>query len=281
MAPLMADPGAGPRRFSAWALALLLALAAPAFSLDLKSLKPQGYVSDFAGVVDPASKTQLERYSEQLKTRTGVEMAFVTLPSLDGEPVEDVANSLYRQWGIGQKQSNEGVLLLLSIQDRKSRLEVGYGLEPILPDGTAGSVLRSMRPALRESHYGDALILGARTLGDRIMAAKGISADAVPAPQPIRRRAPVSSLQPFFPILAIVAVFALLSLFSRRGGGGGGWGGPFIGPWFGGGGGFGGGGYRGGGGWGGGSGGFGGGSSGGFGGFGGGDSGGGGSSSDW
>ena len=57
----------------------------------------------------------------------------VTLPSLDGEPVEDVANSIFRKWGIGQKGKNDGILLLLAIAEHKSRLEIGYGLEPILP----------------------------------------------------------------------------------------------------------------------------------------------------
>ncbi|MBM3795045.1 MAG: TPM domain-containing protein [Acidobacteria bacterium] len=64
----------------------------------------------------------------------------------------DVANALYRAWGIGQKKSNEGALLLLARRERKSRLEIGHGLEPILPDGFSGSVLREMRPALRENH---------------------------------------------------------------------------------------------------------------------------------
>ena len=63
---------------------------------------------------------------------------------------------------MGQKGKNEGILLLLAIQDRRSRLEIGYGLEPILPDGLAGIVLREMRPALRQQQYGEALMAAAR-----------------------------------------------------------------------------------------------------------------------
>ena len=66
-------------------------------------------------------------------------------PSLEGEPIEDVANTIYRAWGVGQKGKNEGILLLLAIGDRRNRLEVGYGLEPILPDGFVG--LRAARNA--------------------------------------------------------------------------------------------------------------------------------------
>jgi uncharacterized protein len=107
----------------------------------------------------------------------GVQMAFVTIPSLEGEPIEDVANTLARAWGVGQKGSNEGILLLLSIQDRRSRLEIGYGLEPILPDGLSGSILREMRPALRAQRYGDAFSAAAKTLGDAIAQAKNVSID--------------------------------------------------------------------------------------------------------
>ena len=98
----------------------------------------KGYVSDFAGVVDPASRSRLEAYCAGVEQATGAQMALVTIPSLEGEPIEDVANTIFRAWGVGQKGKNEGIMLLLAIGDRRSRLEVGYGLEPILPDGLAG-----------------------------------------------------------------------------------------------------------------------------------------------
>src|SRR5262249_33170641 len=101
-------------------LASLLALAALGRAYDFSSLKPQGYVSDFAHVIDTASEVEIERYCRELEDRTGVQLAFVTIPSLENEPISDVANLLYRTWGIGQKKSNEGALLLLAIQDRKS-----------------------------------------------------------------------------------------------------------------------------------------------------------------
>ncbi|HBY61468.1 MAG TPA: hypothetical protein DEH78_16725, partial [Solibacterales bacterium] len=78
------------------------------------------------------------------------------------EPIEDVANLLFRKWGMGAKEGRRGVLLLLAVQERRSRLEVGAGLEEALPEGSAGLVLREMRPALREEHYGEALLAGAQ-----------------------------------------------------------------------------------------------------------------------
>src|ERR1035437_5675857 len=147
-------------------VSVLLGLFASAGSaVDWKALKAQGYVSDFARVIDPASKSQLEAYCATVERSTGAQMALVTIATLAGEPIEDVANTIYRAWGVGQKGKNEGALLLLVVGDRRNRLEVGYGLEPIVPDGFAGSVLREMRPALKQQLYGEALMAAAETIG--------------------------------------------------------------------------------------------------------------------
>jgi uncharacterized protein len=197
---------------------ILLPLAiAAAFAFDFTALKPQGYVSDFAGVIDARSRMALERYAAALEHSTGAQVAVVTLPSLEGEPVEDVANALYRKWGIGQKGSNEGALLLLSIRDRRSRLEVGYGLEPILPDAAAGDVLRAMRPDLRAGRYGPALIEAMREIGGRIAAAKGVAVSA-PAPARPRRRTAERGL----PAGLVFAGFILFAVLSGMIGGSGG-----------------------------------------------------------
>lgn len=256
-------------------VSVLLGLFAPAgFAVDWKALKPQGYVSDFANVVDPASKSQLETYCTTVESSTGVQMALVTIPSLESEPIEDVANTIYRAWGVGQKGKDEGVLLLLVINDHRNRLEVGYGLEPILPDGFAGSVLREMRPALRQQHYGEAFMAAAETIGTTVAKTKNVT---LTAQLPRRLRSTPADSIPWPAIIG--GIFILLFLFRAGGprGYGGGGGGGFLpglilgnllsrGSWGG----------RG-------SGGFGGPDSGdgGFGGFGGGDSGGGGASSDW
>jgi len=252
----------------------LLAAALCAPGIDISQLKPQGFVSDFAGVIDARSKGELERYATLVKERTGAEMAFVTVGTLDGDPIEDTANKLFQQWGIGVKGKDEGILLLLSIQDRRSRLEIGYGLEPILPDGLSGSVLRDMRPALREQQYGDAFIAAAANIGARIAQAKGVQLDG--APQARVRRDREGGIPPILIVVGIIVFIIFLSAAgNNRSGGGGGLGSlaPFILAGMlnsgrrGGGGGFGGG--------------FGGGGGGGFGGFGGGSSGGGGASSNW
>ena len=253
------------------ALVGLFALAGAAF--DWKTLKPEGYVSDFAHVIDPATKAQLEAYGATVEQSTGAQMALVTIPSLEGEPIEDVANTIFRAWGVGQKGKNEGILLLLVIGDRRNRLEVGYGLEPILPDGFAGSVLREMRPALRQQKYGEALMAAAETIGSTIAKAKNVTLTT----QLPRRVRPTSGDSIPWPAIAggLFILFWLMRAGGPRGYGGGGGGGLLAGMLLGN--------LMSRGSWGGrGSGGFGGSDSGGgFGGFGGGDSGGGGASSDW
>lgn len=226
-------------------------------------------MSDFAHVLDAQSRAQLETYCGQVEQATGVQMAMVTIESLDGEPIEDFANTLYRKWGVGKKGKDEGIMLLLAIKDHRDRIEVGYGLEPNLPDGFDGSVLRAARPLLRQGAYGPAMFAAAEQMGSRIAAAKGVSLNF--GLRPIGRAVPTRTGLPLPFIIIGIIIFLLL----MRGGGGGGFlAGMLLGNLLGRG--------RGEGGWGGG--GFGGydsGAGGGFGGFGGGDSGGGGASSDW
>jgi uncharacterized protein len=259
----------------------LLCVLVPAFAVDWKALKPQGYVSDFAGVVDAPSKAELESYAARVQQATGAQLAFVTVESLQGEPIEDVANDLFRAWGIGRKGEDDGALVLLSIGDHKSRLEVGGGLGGAVPDGMAGLLLDDMRPALRQNQYGAAFVAAAARLGSTIAQSKGVSLPPPAAQFRVRRSTPDSIPWP----LILFGIFFLLLILrgggNRFGGGGGGGRGFFTGLLLGqllnsGRGGYGGG--RDGGGFGG----FdSGGGGGGFGGFGGGDSGGGGASSDW
>ena len=93
----------------------------------LKALKPTGYVNDFAGALDASSKQTLEAYCANLERSPACRWRSCWCNTLDGEPIEDVANRLYRQWGIGKKGKDEGILLLLAVKDRKSRAEIGYG----------------------------------------------------------------------------------------------------------------------------------------------------------
>lgn len=255
-------------------LVLACLAASPVLAADWTALKPQGYTSDFAGVIDASSRAALDQYAAAVEKATGAQMAFVILPTLQGEPIEDVANTLFHGWGIGQKSQDNGVMLLLVVQDRRSRLEVGNGLGEILPDGFDGLLLDNMRPELRAGQYGQAMLTAAQAIGEVIAKSKNTTIAAPVRPPEQRRVIQQHRDVPWIPILFGLFVFWLLLRSSTRGGGGGFLTGMLLGNLlngvsYGG---------RGGGGFGGydsGS------SGGGFGGFGGGDSGGGGASSDW
>lgn len=231
---------------------------------DVPQLKFRGYTNDFAGVMSSEAVARADALAAEVERKTGAQMAVVIVNSLGGDPAEDYANTLARRWGIGKKD-NRGVLLLLAVQDRRDRIEVGYGLEPILPDGKVGGILRLMRSYLQQRNYDAAVLAALDQMAGAIAQEAGVTLGTPRLRMPPPAQYERTSL-PKWQIVVIAIVFLLLLL------GGGvspllafllGWGGR---------GGFGG----GGGSWGGGSGG-----GGGFSGFGGGDFGGGGASSDW
>src|SRR5579864_9056663 len=119
-----------PVRVGAWLL--VAAFQAPLLAAPLK---PQGYVSDFADILAPDVKNELRAMLGETERQTSAEIALVTVPSLDGETVEEYANRLFKEWGVGKKGADNGVLVLVAPSERRIRIEVGYGLEPVLPDG--------------------------------------------------------------------------------------------------------------------------------------------------
>jgi uncharacterized protein len=246
-------------------IALLLVLAA--WAEPVAKLKPTDYVNDFARVLDQNAIAQMDEICRQIEEKAHAQITVVTVRSLDGADVESYAVDLFHQWGVGSKSTNRGVLILYAIDDHRARIEVGYGLEPILPDGKTGGFQREAIPLMRAGNYSQALLLVTSRVAQVIAQDAGVQLTTpqfAPAPaEPAER--PGGGISAGGIILLIVIVLIVLftplrgilfwMLFSGMFGGGG----------------------RGGGGWG--SGGFGGG--GGFGGFGGGSSGGGGASSSW
>lgn len=114
---------------------------------------PSGYVNDFATVLDDSAEQYLEGFLETLERDTNAEVVVATVASLEGMTVEEYANRLFAEWGIGQAADDNGVLLLVAPGDRAVRIEVGYGLEPMLPDGLAGEIIRTeILPEFRDGN---------------------------------------------------------------------------------------------------------------------------------
>ncbi len=271
------------RTRSALLVALLLASCSFAWAEKVADIRPQGYVTDLAGVIDPATKSKLETLCAEVEQKTGAQIAVVTVNSLDGQSRDDYAAALYKHLGVGSKKDDRGVLLLVAPKERQYKIEVGYGLEPVINDARAGDIGREMVPDLRGGDYNAAILLATSRLAQLIAADKGVQLNGMPVNQP---RAPTSQTSPWIPLVVIVVVFIIIGAISRslRGSGprSGGGGGSVL-PWLVMGSAMGGRGGSWGGGFGGSSGGFsgGGGGFGGFGGFGGGMSGGGGAGGSW
>jgi uncharacterized protein len=116
--------------------------------------KPSGRVTDLANVIDAATEADLDRRIDQLEQKTSAEIAVVTVTSLGGTTVEDYAVRLFKEWGIGQAKQDNGVLVLVAPNEREMRIEVGYGLEGVLPDGLAGQIIRDQFiPRFRDNDY--------------------------------------------------------------------------------------------------------------------------------
>ncbi len=226
-------------------------------------LHPTDYVNDFAHVLSQDTIAQIDNVAQQLDQKAHAQMAVVTVSTLGGADVDSFAVDLFKQWGIGSKSSDKGVLILVAPQDHRYRIEVGYGLEPILPDGKVGGFGREAVPLLKENDFNGAISLMASRVADVIAQDADIQLTGARPQAPVARPdAPHSGISAIAVIVIILIVLFvrplrnLLFWFLLLGGGGGG-------------GGWGGGGFGGGGG------------GGGFGGFGGGSSGGGGASGGW
>jgi uncharacterized protein len=246
---------------------IFLAFAVGLRSEPVSQLRPTDYVNDFAHVLDQATITQLDDICRQVDQKAHAQIAIVTVQSLDGSDIESYAVDLYKQWGIGSKATNHGVLILVATQDRRYRIEVGYGLEPILPDGKVGGFGREAVPLLRQSDFDGAISVMVSRVAEVIAQDAGVQLTGLRPATPENRREPGQGISSGgIAIIFLVVVILLATRFGRSlllgfFLGGGGWGGG-RGGWSGGG-------FGGGGG------------GGGFGGFGGGSSGGGGASGSW
>jgi len=225
---------------------------------------PPRLVVDNANVLDTYDRENLERKLEALDDSTSNQIAIVTVATLNDEPIEDVANKTFRDWGIGNKKTNNGILVLIAVNDRKIWIEVGYGLEGAIPDITASDIIEhDIKPAFKQNNFYGGINAAVNDLSKAAAGEYKIKRDG----NNMVSGKGIGSLIKFI----FIIIFVLIFLFSSGRGGGGGGGlftGMLLGSMLGGGG-------RGGGDWGGSDGG------GGFGGFGGGSSGGGGAGGSW
>lgn len=179
--------------------------------------RPRGLVNDFAGVLSAGDEQNLVRLTRALLAKTGVPVVVVTMPDIGGEDYNDYANRLYEKWGIGKKGEDRGVLILVAVKERKMRIEIGYGLEGLIPDGLAGEIRdRNMVPYFRENRFGEGLLKGTMAIAQIIARDAGVSLSAA-GPRPVARTAKRRSGLPGL-LFGLIFLALLFSMGRRRGG---------------------------------------------------------------
>ena len=149
---------------------------------------PANYVSDFAGVLSPDTVQQVDALCRAVDQKAHAQIAVVTIKTIDPDKsgatptIEEFALKLEEKWGVGTKGTDRGVLMVLVMNPRRGRIEVGYGLEGILNDAKVGDIGRAMSPYAQKNDYDDAVKLGVKDLSDVIAADAGVTLDTGQGP---------------------------------------------------------------------------------------------------
>jgi uncharacterized protein len=171
---------------------------------------PTQRMNDYARLLPADAQQRLEQRLAERERATGAQMVIAIFPSLEGESLEDFSVRLAERWRIGQKELDNGVILLVFVQERRVRLEIGYGLEPVLPDAAAAQIIReTIGPRFREQRYADGLDAAVTAVYARIET-KGVP----PAPRHGLGVSPIT--------LGILVVFGIIVLVLARDAAGGG-----------------------------------------------------------
>lgn len=177
------------------------------------------YVQDYAQVLSAEDKRRLLSIGQELDDKTTAQLAVVTVKTLEGQPIEDYALSILREWGIGSKEKNNGALIVVAVQDRRSRIEVGYGLEGLLTDGLTGRIQdQAMIPYFRKGNYAAGIVNGYAVTASLIAKDAGVQLTAINSEQiavPAKTTNNTNQEYPFWLKLLIGAGIVLLLIIDN------------------------------------------------------------------
>ena len=171
-----------------WLIYFILALqaffAACAFAAPAIPPRPTAasgiYVQDYAHVLTAQEKQQILSIGQDLDNKTTAQLAVITIDSLNGQSIDEYALAVLRSWGIGDRQKNNGALIVVAVKDRQSRIEVGYGLEGVLNDGLTGRIQdQAMLPYFRKGAYGQGIVRGYATAAGIVAKEAGVQLTGV------------------------------------------------------------------------------------------------------
>jgi uncharacterized protein len=166
-------------------------------------------VHDFAGIIDTGTETRLEPFLRRVYQSLDTPVVVVTLQSMEGGQIDDFTNHLYEKWGIGTKPDNRGVLFLISVEDRKMRIETGYGTEPIITDTLSASLIAQVAgPRFKAGNYGEGIDQVCRIIAGTIAKAEGKEIAGALVYQSRKSGKGIGSLIQFiFTIIILISVF--------------------------------------------------------------------------
>ena len=179
---------------------------------------PRGAVNDFAHVIDSANAARMEALAREVLQKTGTAVVVATVDTVgENEDYNLYANGLYKAWGIGKKGEDKGVLIFLTVKERQIRIETGYGVEGILPDGLVGEILdKYVVPLLKEGNYGKALYNAMFACSTYIARDAGVQLTGSPAPYRTKARAEKKGVNVFGVIFLLIVAALLLGTKTGR-----------------------------------------------------------------
>ena len=203
-------------------LALIFALfCAPALAAPTQFPPLTGRVVDNAHVLTPEVQAQLTTKLAALEQSTSRQLVVVTLPTLGGDDIEDYGNRLLRAWGIGQKATNNGALFIIVPSEHKVRIEVGYGLEPILTDALSSLILQTaVIPKFRAGDVSGGVVAGTDAIIAQLTADPS-TAETKAAQAEQAQNAPARHVNPIGGIIPLIFLFFIVMSIFRGGFGGG------------------------------------------------------------
>jgi uncharacterized protein len=179
---------------------------------------PRGLINDFADIIPPAYEEQMNSLAREVLEKTDAALTVVTLKDIGGANIDEFTNRLYERWGVGKKGEDRGVMILVALKERRIRIEVGYGLEGVIPDGLAGQIRdQAIVPYLKKDEFGLGLSNGLSALAGIIAKDRGIElVGKPPTPQEVTSKRSRTAYG-IFPFLFLLSLFFFLFRSGRLG----------------------------------------------------------------
>jgi uncharacterized protein len=199
-------------------ISLIIALMATALYAANKYPAHQGAVNDFANVIDAENAAKMDALAREVLEKTGAAVVVATVPTIgENEDYNIYANGLYKEWGIGKKGEDKGVLIFLTVKERKIRIETGYGVEGILPDGLVGEILdKYVVPFLKEGNYGKGLYNAMYACSAYIAKDAGVQLTGSPVPYGTNVQIQQKGINIFGLVFFLIAAVLLLGTRTGR-----------------------------------------------------------------